>query len=139
MLPPGGSICGILRIFPWDVSKVVRVSEWDDGSGFRPGHQWKFQNATFRKLVQMRVPRTSRTQRFVLSTSTIHPKEYPSRISLLLTTLRVHARLFAGISESLVLYRGRVCPQLQGFLAHNEVPSLLGPPKDPRKRPTVGS
>ena len=28
---------------------------------------------------------------------------------------------------------------VQGYLAHNKPPTPLGPPKDPRRRPTVGS
>jgi len=37
------------------------------------GHTWKFQNA-FRFVVHKSVPRTSRTQRFVFSKSTLHQK-----------------------------------------------------------------
>ena len=28
---------------------------------------------------------------------------------------------------------------VQGYLAHNKTPTPLGPPQDPRHRPTVGS
>ena len=28
---------------------------------------------------------------------------------------------------------------VQGYLAHKETPAPLGPPEDPRQRPTVGS
>ena len=29
--------------------------------------------------------------------------------------------------------------ELQGYLAHKKTPNPLGPPRDPRQRPTVGS
>ena len=32
-----------------------------------------------------------------------------------------------------------ISDQIQGYLAHKKTPTPLGPPQDPRHRPTVGS
>ena len=38
-----------------------------------------------------------------------------------------------------VVFEGPLDCRLQGYLAHEKMPTPLGPPYDPRYRPTVGS
>ena len=54
-----------------------------------------------------------------------------------------HFDVFPIRSEAAMRHRGysriRTRTTLQGYLAHKETPTPLGPPLDPRHRPTVGS
>ena len=47
--------------------------------------------------------------------------------------------LIQGSAFRIIVIRNQVENSLQGYLAHKKTPTPLGPPKDPRHRPTVGS